>query len=264
MSKTRLPYRSWSKPRARETEKLKIRLRKKTQLESAPARINILFVRPIFEVPSCFGRSETICWVRRHRPQPRPKCEPECSDLPRSAHYGPKALAFHDEKGAEHRFLWEAPASGSCSGQCKFQCPKEFVIECSGTLGCEQCHILNDFLSVDSGQLLSVWFCLNLILPLRSSAFYTIWVISGFSHGRKPLIWLAFSSFAHGCVLTVERLWFLQVNNQLHQWSNVVTCTSTLYKRWRARITQSQVYILQNSNLYHHLSIIIHLRKDNK
>ena len=86
----------------------------------------------------------------------------------------PKALAFHDEKGAEHRFLWEAPASGSCSGQCKFQCPKELVIECSGTLGCEQCHILNDFLSVDSGQLLSVWFCLNLILPLRSSAFYTI------------------------------------------------------------------------------------------
>ena len=69
---------------------------------------------------------------------------------------------------------WEAPASGSCSGQCKFQCPKEFVIECSGTLGCEQCHILNDFLSVDCGQLLSVWFCLNLILPLRSSAFYTI------------------------------------------------------------------------------------------
>ena len=86
----------------------------------------------------------------------------------------PKALAFHDEKGTEHRFLWEASASGSCSGQCKFQCPKEFVIECSGTLGCEQCHILNDFLSVDSGQLLSVWFCLNLILPLRRSAFYTI------------------------------------------------------------------------------------------
>ncbi|MEF2659761.1 hypothetical protein, partial [Dysosmobacter sp.] len=59
-------------------------------------------------------------------------------------------------------------------------------------------HILNDFLSVDSGQPLSGWFSLKSILPKRGSAFYINGVISGFSHGRKPLQLLLFWSFAHG------------------------------------------------------------------
>ena len=58
--------------------------------------------------------------------------------------------------------------------------------------------ILDDFLSLDSGQPLSGWFSLKSILPKRGSAFYIIWVIFGFRHDRKPLQLLLFWSFAHG------------------------------------------------------------------
>jgi hypothetical protein len=67
-------------------------------------------------------------------------------------------------------------------------------------LGCEQRHILNDFLSVDSGQPLSGWFSLKSILPKRGSAFYINGVIFGFSHGWEPLQLLRFLRFAHGCL----------------------------------------------------------------
>ncbi|WP_430517078.1 response regulator transcription factor [Faecalibacterium prausnitzii] len=67
-------------------------------------------------------------------------------------------------------------------------------------MGCEQRDILNDFLSVDSGQPLSGWFSLKSILPKRGSAFYINGVISGFSHGREPLQLLLFWSFAHGSI----------------------------------------------------------------
>mgnify|MGYP000090746879 CR=1 len=37
----------------------------------------------------------------------------------------------------------------------KAQTAEKLITERSGTLGCKQCHILNDFLSVDSDQPLS-------------------------------------------------------------------------------------------------------------
>ncbi len=76
-----------------------------------------------------------------------------------------KALAFHHDKCADHCFFWEATPSGCRFGQRKVQIREQLVIEHSGALRCEQCYILNDFLSVDSGQPLSVWFCCKLILP---------------------------------------------------------------------------------------------------
>ncbi|MEF2660289.1 hypothetical protein, partial [Dysosmobacter sp.] len=82
---------------------------------------------------------------------------------------------------------------------------EKLVVKRSGALGCEQRHILNDFLSVDSGQPLSGWFSLKSILPKRGSAFYINGVISGFSHGRKPLQLLLFWSFAHGWVKNIEK-----------------------------------------------------------
>ena len=66
-----------------------------------------------------------------------------------------KSLALHDDKRADHGFLWKAPPPSRRFGQRKVQTAKEFVVEHSGTLGCEQRLVLNDFLSVDSGQPLS-------------------------------------------------------------------------------------------------------------
>ncbi len=83
-------------------------------------------------------------------------------------------LAFHNDKRTDHGFLWKAPPPGCRSGQREVQTAEKLVVERSGALGCKQCHILNDFLSVDSGQPLSGWFSLKSILPKRGSAFYTI------------------------------------------------------------------------------------------
>ena len=85
-----------------------------------------------------------------------------------------EALAFHNNKSADHGFLGEASPPGYRSGQCEVQTAEKLVVERSGALGCEQCHILDDFLSVDSGQPLSGWFSLKSILPKRGSAFYII------------------------------------------------------------------------------------------
>ena len=45
--------------------------------------------------------------------------------------------------------------------QRKVQTAEDLVVEVCGSLGCEQHDILNDFLSVDSGQPLSGWFSLQ-------------------------------------------------------------------------------------------------------
>ena len=85
-----------------------------------------------------------------------------------------EALTFHNDKSADHGFFGEAPPPGCRPGQREVQAAEKLVVECSGALGCEQRHILNDFLSVDSGQPLSGWFSLKSILPKRGSAFYII------------------------------------------------------------------------------------------
>ena len=71
-----------------------------------------------------------------------------------------EALAFHNDKSADHGFFGEAPP-GCRPGQREVQTAEKLVVERSGALGCKQCHILNDFLSVDSGQPLSGWFSLQ-------------------------------------------------------------------------------------------------------
>ena len=106
-------------------------------------------------------------------------------------------LAFHNDKRTDHGFLRKAPPPGCRSGQREVQAAEKLVVKQGGALGCEQRDILNDFLSVDSGQPLSGWFSLKSILPKRGSAFYINGVIFGFSHGRKALILLNFLGFAH-------------------------------------------------------------------
>ena len=85
-----------------------------------------------------------------------------------------EALTFHNDKSTDHGFFGEAPPPGCRSGQREVQTAEKFVVERSGAFGCKQCHILDDLLSVDSGQPLSGWFSLKSILPKRGSAFYTI------------------------------------------------------------------------------------------
>ena len=68
-----------------------------------------------------------------------------------------EALAFHNDKSTDHGFFGEAPPPGCRSGQREVQAAEKLVVEHGGALGCKQCHILNDFLSVDSGQPLSGW-----------------------------------------------------------------------------------------------------------
>ena len=72
-----------------------------------------------------------------------------------------ETLAFHNDKRTDHGFFGEAPPPGCRSGQREVQAAEKLVVEHGGALGCEQRHILNDFLSVDSGQPLSGWFSAN-------------------------------------------------------------------------------------------------------
>lgn len=115
-----------------------------------------------------------------------------------------EALAFHNDKSTDHGFFGEAPPPGCRSGQREVQTAEKLVVKHGGALECKQCHILNDFLSVDSGQPLSGWFSLKSILPKRGSAFYINGVIFGFNHGRKPLQLLRFLCFAHGGVMIIS------------------------------------------------------------
>ena len=68
-----------------------------------------------------------------------------------------ETLAFHNDKRTDHGFFGEASPPGCRSGQREVQAAEKLVVEHGGALGCEQRHILNDFLSVDSGQPLSGW-----------------------------------------------------------------------------------------------------------
>ena len=72
-----------------------------------------------------------------------------------------ETLAFHNDKSTDHGFFRKAPPPGCRSGQREVQAAEKLVVEHGGALGCEQRHILNDFLSVDSGQPLSGWFSLQ-------------------------------------------------------------------------------------------------------
>ena len=80
-----------------------------------------------------------------------------------------EALAFHNDKSADHGFLWKAPPPGCRPGQREVQAAEKLVVKHGGALGCKQCHILNDFLSVDSGQPLSGW-CVSQIHFTRLGA----------------------------------------------------------------------------------------------
>jgi len=71
-------------------------------------------------------------------------------------------------------------------------------------LGCKQCHILNDFLSVDSGQPLSGWCVSQNHFTKKGLAFYTNGMIFGFSHVWEPLQLLRFLRFAHGGVMIIS------------------------------------------------------------
>ena len=73
-----------------------------------------------------------------------------------------EALAFHNDKSTDHGFLGEALPPSCRSGQREVQTAVKLVVEHGGALECKQCHILNDFLSVDSGQPLSGWCDLQL------------------------------------------------------------------------------------------------------
>ena len=85
-----------------------------------------------------------------------------------------EALAFHNDKSADHGFLREAVPPGCRSGQREVQTAEKLVVKRSGALGCKQCHILNDFLSVDSGQTLSSWCVSQIHFTKKGLAFYTI------------------------------------------------------------------------------------------
>ena len=77
-----------------------------------------------------------------------------------------ETLAFHNDKRTGHGFFGEAAPPGCRSGQREVQAAEKLVKKHGGTLGCEQRHILNDFLSVDSGQPLSGW-CVSQIHFIR-------------------------------------------------------------------------------------------------
>ena len=65
-----------------------------------------------------------------------------------------RIVALVGKKGALFR---EASPPGCRSGQREVRAAEKLVVKRSGAFGCEQCHILNDFLSVDSGHPLSGW-----------------------------------------------------------------------------------------------------------
>ena len=86
-----------------------------------------------------------------------------------------ETLAFHNDKRTDHGFFGEAPPPGCRSGQREVQAAEKLVVEHGGALGCEQRHILNDFLSVDSGQPLPGWCDLQLHFTRMGLRFLYQW-----------------------------------------------------------------------------------------
>ena len=97
-----------------------------------------------------------------------------------------ETLAFHNDKRTDHGFFGEAPPPGCRSGQREVQAAEKLVIKHGGALGCEQRHILNDFLSVDSGQPLSGWCDLQLHFTKKGLRF--LYHVSGFRFQLWPEI----------------------------------------------------------------------------
>ena len=79
-----------------------------------------------------------------------------------------KAFGLHDDESTEESLLRETFSTGRRSRQLEVQLQKEFVVKNGDALGCEQSHILNDFLAVDSGSPLSVWFLAIPFYPNRA------------------------------------------------------------------------------------------------
>ena len=86
-----------------------------------------------------------------------------------------ETLAFHHDKSTDHGFLGEAPPPGCRLGQREVQTAEKLVVEHGGALGCKQRDILNDFLSVDSGQPLSGWFSLQANFTKKGLRFLYQW-----------------------------------------------------------------------------------------
>lgn len=86
-----------------------------------------------------------------------------------------ETLAFHKDKSTDHGFFGEAPPPGCCPGQREVRAAEKLVVKHGGTLGCEQRHILDDFLSVDSGQPLSGWFSLQANFTQKGLRFLYQW-----------------------------------------------------------------------------------------
>ena len=83
--------------------------------------------------------------------------------------------------------------------QHEVQTAEKLVVEHGGALGCKQRDILDDFLSVDSGQPLSGWFSLQADFTKKRLRFlYHLSDSSLQRHGWEPLQLLRFLRFAHG------------------------------------------------------------------
>lgn len=87
-----------------------------------------------------------------------------CSDI-RSSRWLERTPRISWQWGAEHSFFGDFTLPSCRSGQREVQTAKTLVVEQGGALGCKQRYILDDFLSLDSGQPSLVDFLCKLVLP---------------------------------------------------------------------------------------------------
>ena len=106
-----------------------------------------------------------------------------------------ETLAFHNDKRTDHGFFGEAPPPGCRPGQREVQAAEKFVIERSGSLGCEQRDILNDFLSIDSGQPLSGWCVSQIHFTQKGLRFLYQWSDFRFQPWPETIAITAFLAF---------------------------------------------------------------------
>ena len=107
-----------------------------------------------------------------------------------------EAFTFHNDKSTDHGFLREAPPPGRRSGQREVQTAEKLVVEHGGALGCKQCHILIDFLLVDSGQPLSGWCDLQLHFTRMGLRFLYQWSVFRFQPWPEDIAITAFFAFS--------------------------------------------------------------------
>ena len=72
---------------------------------------------------------------------------------------------------------------------------EKLVVEVCGSLGCEQRDVLNDFLSVDSGQPLSGWFSLQANFTKKEFHFLYHMSDSGFQPWPETIAFTQFFEF---------------------------------------------------------------------